>query len=46
MHELLSEIVDDLNLIHDKTLMMGIFDELAEEVPQFINYRVLTFETQ
>ena len=46
MHIAFNDILDDLDLIHDKTFMMGMFDELAEELPEFQQYLTCTFETQ
>ena len=35
LHTACGEILDDIKLIHDEKYMMNIFDEIAEEIPDF-----------
>jgi len=44
MHTAFNDILDDLDLIHDKTFMMGMFDELTEELPEFKAFLTHQFE--
>ena len=35
LHTACGQLLDDIKLIHDKKFMMDMFDELAEEIPEF-----------
>ena len=44
IHSSCSEILDDVQLIHDKSYMMNLFSEIAEEIPEFKHYLTYEFE--
>ena len=44
LHSACSDILNDLSLIHDRSYVMHIFDELAEELPPFRDYLKLMFK--
>ena len=46
MHTAFNDILDDLDLIHNKQFMMGMFEELAEELPEFKDYLTHQFENK
>ena len=46
LHSACSDIVANTRLIHDKSFMMNIFDELVSELPEFKEYMTREFETK
>jgi hypothetical protein len=46
LHNALIEILADIKSIHDESVMMHIFDELREELPEFDEFLTQKFEKQ
>ena len=40
------ELLDDTNLIHDKKFMMNLFDNIADEIPEFKTFQTYEFENK
>ena len=44
LHTALKNILDDITLIHDKSTMMFIFQDIVEELPEFKAFLVYEFQ--
>ena len=45
-HTLLNNILYDITLIHDKSTMMFIFQDIIEEIPEFKSFLVYKFQNK
>lgn len=46
LHTACGELLDDIKLIHDKTFMMNLFDDIADEIPEFKKFLDFEFENK
>ena len=46
LHTALNNILDDITLIHDKSTMMFIFQDIVEELPEFKAFLVYEFQNK
>ena len=44
LHTTCGHLLDDIKKIHDKTFMMNLFDNIAEEIPEFKEFLTYEFE--
>ena len=44
LHTTCGHLLDDMKKIHDKTFMMNLFDDIAEEIPEFKEFLTYEFE--
>ena len=46
LHTALNNILDDITLIHDKSTMMFIFQDIVQELPEFKEFLVYKFQNK
>lgn len=46
LHTACGQLVDDIKLIHDKRFMMNIFDDIANEIPEFKEFLEYEFKNK
>ena len=46
LHDACTELINDPKLYHDETYMMHLFDDIADEIPEFKDFLQYKYEDQ